>query len=407
MNKIYTSLWFRILVFLWIILTCVYYSKAQVQLGVPLVKGQYFDNNGRVLSFGCIFTYVSGTNTPLATYTSYTGVTPNANPVVLTAGGRPPNDIWLTGGSAYRVKLVTAGGLNCATGQTIWVEDGITVGFASLLASNNTWTGTNTWQNNSTFNSNVTFNTGFVANGPVSLTSGGSLAGTFTGSPTFSGTLNFPNGFVAGASTFNGQITSTVTTGTAPFVVASTTKVANLNSDLLDGCDWDAPCPLGAVTPNSGVFTTLKSNTSFTIGAATPLTSIQGNGDLALLAAGTVSGTGKVLCTDANGGATTSGCGAAFTQIQGVKLAPGCNTGGGSNSACNDTLTWPTPFADSNYVAVCMGVTPAAFIGQSTTNQNPVPTVSSKTATNIVVTTQTSRSLAAQYDEIDCIGIHP
>jgi len=33
----------------------------------------------------------------------------------------------------------------------------------------------------------------------------------------------------------SGQITSTVTTGTAPFVVASTTGVTNLNADLLDG----------------------------------------------------------------------------------------------------------------------------------------------------------------------------
>lgn len=34
--------------------------------------------------------------------------------------------------------------------------------------------------------------------------------------------------------TFAGQITSTVTTGTAPLVIASTTAVANLNADLLD-----------------------------------------------------------------------------------------------------------------------------------------------------------------------------
>lgn len=33
------------------------------------------------------------------------------------------------------------------------------------------------------------------------------------------------------------QITSTVPTGTAPFTVASTTKVSNLNADLLDGID--------------------------------------------------------------------------------------------------------------------------------------------------------------------------
>jgi hypothetical protein len=39
---------------------------------------------------------------------------------------------------------------------------------------------------------------------------------------------------------FSGVITSTVATGTAPLTVASTTKVANLNADLLDGLDSTA-----------------------------------------------------------------------------------------------------------------------------------------------------------------------
>jgi len=403
---IYRTLWFRILILIWLLVQA-FPIFAQVQLGVPLVKSQYFDNNGHVLSCGCIFTYISGTNTPLATYTDFTGVLANPNPVVLSASGRPPNDVWLLGGSAYRIKLVSAGGVNCATGFQIWVEDGVTVGFASLLASNNTWTGTNTWQNTSTFNGSVTFNVGFTSNGPVNLTNGGSLAGTFTGTPTFAGTINLPGGFIAGASTFNGQISSTVTTGTAPFVIASTTKVNNLNVDLLDGCDWAIPCPLGSTTPNTVKATTLEATTSFKLNGSSTLTSVAGT-DTALASAGSMSGsTGASVCKSANGGVTTSGCATTFSALQAVKLAPGCNTGGGSNSACQNTLTWPTPFADSNYVAVCMGVTPAAFIGQSTTNQNPVPTIDSKTATNIVVTTQTSRSLAAQYDEIDCIGVHP
>lgn len=405
---IYRSLWFRFLIVLYVLLWA-WPLFAQVQLGVPLVKSQYFDQNGHVLSNGCIFTYISGTSTPLATYTDFGGLTANPNPVVLDASGRPPNDIWLTGGSAYRITLVTQGGVKCATGAQIWSEDGITVGFASLLNSNNVWTGTNTFNGAVTFNSSAVFNTGLTANGPVDLAAGGSLAGTFTGTPTFSGTLNFAGGFLATTGTFSGQIISTLATGTPPFVIASTTLVPNLNVALLTGCDWASPCPIGTTAPNTSIFTTIKANTSFTIGAATPVTSLQGNGDLALLTAGAfTAGAGRAICTDANGGATTAGCaGSSFSQIQGVKLAPGCNTGGGSNSACNDTLTWPTPFADSAYIAVCMGVTPAAFIGQSTSNQNPVPTISSKTATNIVVTTQTSRSLAAQYDEIDCIGIHP
>lgn len=51
--------------------------------------------------------------------------------------------------------------------------------------------------------------------------------------------------------TFNGstlsspQFTSTVSTGTAPLVVSSTTKVNNLNADLLDGLTSDAFDPAG------------------------------------------------------------------------------------------------------------------------------------------------------------------
>lgn len=54
------------------------------------------------------------------------------------------------------------------------------------------------------------------------------------------------------------QITSTVTTGTAPLVIASTTKVSNLNADLLDGSDWAAPPAIGSGTANSAAFTTIS-----------------------------------------------------------------------------------------------------------------------------------------------------
>ena len=53
---------------------------------------------------------------------------------------------------------------------------------------------------------------------------------TTTGATTLSSTLS-----VTGTGTFNSQIISNVADGTAPLVVTSTTKVANLNTDLLDG----------------------------------------------------------------------------------------------------------------------------------------------------------------------------
>lgn len=57
------------------------------------------------------------------------------------------------------------------------------------------------------------------------------------------------------------QITAAVATGAPPFVVNSTTKVANLNAELLDGYDWQNPPPgFGSVTPGGGTFTSLAIN---------------------------------------------------------------------------------------------------------------------------------------------------
>ena len=63
---------------------------------------------------------------------------------------------------------------------------------------------------------------------------------------------------VVGTSTFSKQITSTLATGTAPFAVSSTTENANLNAALLKGKTWAAPDPIGATTPSTGRFTTLR-----------------------------------------------------------------------------------------------------------------------------------------------------
>jgi hypothetical protein len=71
--------------------------------------GQFFDNNGIILSGGKIFTYAAGTTTPQATYTSATGVTPHANPIVLDSAGRVPGgEIWLTDGLVYKFVIETA-----------------------------------------------------------------------------------------------------------------------------------------------------------------------------------------------------------------------------------------------------------------------------------------------------------
>jgi len=72
----------------------------------PIGNGfQFFDNNGAPLNAGKIYTYQAGSSTPLATYTSSSGITANANPIILGTSGRPPNDIWLSEGYFYKFIL--------------------------------------------------------------------------------------------------------------------------------------------------------------------------------------------------------------------------------------------------------------------------------------------------------------
>lgn len=67
------------------------------------VAGQLFDNNGNPLAGGKIFTYLAGTTTSAATYTSSSGAIAHSNPIVLDGAGRVPSgEIWLTDGIQYK-----------------------------------------------------------------------------------------------------------------------------------------------------------------------------------------------------------------------------------------------------------------------------------------------------------------
>jgi hypothetical protein len=104
----------------------------------------------------------------------------------------------------------------------------------------------------------------------VSIT-GGAISGasgsftTLSASSTVSGT-GFSNYLasppaIGGATASTGRfttITSTVATGTAPFTVASTTNVANLNASSLNGATFAAPGAIGSGTAAAGTFTNLS-----------------------------------------------------------------------------------------------------------------------------------------------------
>lgn len=96
----------------------------------PVPQLQFFDQTGTPLAFGCVFTYQVNSTSPLATYTDYTGVTQNANPVILTAGGSA--NIWLLAGQAYTFRVKSAGGTNCSSGSTLYTVNGIGGGASTL-----------------------------------------------------------------------------------------------------------------------------------------------------------------------------------------------------------------------------------------------------------------------------------
>ena len=63
------------------------------------------------------------------------------------------------------------------------------------------------------------------------------------------------------------QLYSDVAPGTAPLVIVSTTRVANLNADLLDGFDWNSPPVIGAVARDRIQGTVLDASDQIIAGA--------------------------------------------------------------------------------------------------------------------------------------------
>lgn len=100
---------------------------------------QFFNNDGTVLSGGKIYTYIAGSSTPKATYTTSVGDIAHANPIVLDSSGRVlGGEIWLTAG-LYKFVLNTSANTLIATYDNI---NGI--GAAEYQIQNFTGTGSQT-----------------------------------------------------------------------------------------------------------------------------------------------------------------------------------------------------------------------------------------------------------------------
>jgi hypothetical protein len=98
---------------------------------------QFFDDNGDPLSGGKLFTYAAGTTTPQVTYTSSSGATANANPIILNAAGRlsGSGEIWLTEGVLYKFVLNDSNNVLIGTYDNIsGANDGTSI-YAALANS--------------------------------------------------------------------------------------------------------------------------------------------------------------------------------------------------------------------------------------------------------------------------------
>lgn len=88
----------------------------------PLPIQKFFDNFGRPMVFGRLFTYVAGTTTKLVTYQDPAGLTPNSNPIVLNFRGEA--EIWLDPSLSYKYVL-TPPGIDDPPTNPVWTVDGI------------------------------------------------------------------------------------------------------------------------------------------------------------------------------------------------------------------------------------------------------------------------------------------
>jgi hypothetical protein len=97
-------------------------------MAIQFTDGKFhgFNDDGTPLVGGLLYTYVSGTTTPQATYTDSTLTAQNTNPVVLDSRGEAA--VWL-GTSAYTMKLLRA------DSTLVWSQDGISDVSGALAAN--------------------------------------------------------------------------------------------------------------------------------------------------------------------------------------------------------------------------------------------------------------------------------
>jgi hypothetical protein len=99
--------------------------------GTPFMTQQ-----GVVLAGGLLYTYLAGSTTPQATWTTPDQSVPNANPIVLNSAGLPAQEVWLQQGTVYKFVLADAQNNTLATYDNISGINDTSVSVNEWLASN-------------------------------------------------------------------------------------------------------------------------------------------------------------------------------------------------------------------------------------------------------------------------------
>jgi hypothetical protein len=234
----------------------------------PAFIQQFSDTNGDPLASGTVDFYAAGTTTRLDTFSDVTLTTPNANPVVLNAAGKPSSGasivaIYFTPGLSYKAVLKNSSGSVVETRDnipaippsTIDVDVSITAG-ENLAATDAFYisdgSGSKTAgraykaDTGNAYSSSTAGMMGFVT---AAITSGSSGSGRIIGRMTGFGGLTVGAVYYAGAS---GAITSTVPS------LARFVGVADSISSLIL-----APNPVVALAPTIQTTTSTGTQNNF------------------------------------------------------------------------------------------------------------------------------------------------
>ena len=190
---------------------------------------QGFNASGQVLAGGLLYAYQAGTSTPEATYTTSAGSIANTNPIVLGSDGRPPSEIWLTAGQAY--KFILQDSLGNPVGPTFdnvyGVNDPVLDPAFPTISEWNAYSGTPTFINATSFsvagNAVATFQP--LRRVEASISTGTLVYGTVA------------------SSTYNGSITTVVLTMDAASLDSGLTVVS---PGLLNSTHPSYPAVIGS-----------------------------------------------------------------------------------------------------------------------------------------------------------------